>query len=299
MRFYIAPASDHLRPRLAALGEKVGAWESFRFADGERGYRLSGSVAGEPVAVVGSVLPDPASLFDLIALMQLLIENGAQRPALLVPYLAYARQDRPTRSGEGSLGKVVAGLLRDQRPERLVALDLHSAAVRLSLGSAAVEASAVALFARHVASRVVIDTVVAPDKGARGRAEALAASLSPPAAVAVIEKSRPRPDVARAIRLDGEVAGRHLLIVDDMIDTGGTLCEAVRLLTGSGAASIRVAATHGIFSEGAHDRILALPVEEIIVTNSLPQPEHPRIDVLDITPLLLAALSQGAEIPSP
>lgn len=297
MRFYITPAADHLRPRLTAIGAQIGGWESFHFADGERGYRLSEEVMGRSVAVVGSVLPDPGSLFDLIALTQLLIENGAQRPALLIPYLGYARQDRPTRSGEGSLGAVVAGLLRDQGAERIAALDIHSVAVRAALGPAAVEASAVALFARHLARRRAIDVVVAPDRGARGRAETLAACLTPPAAVAVIEKSRPRPNVARAIGLEGEVAGRHLVIIDDMIDTGGTLCEAVRLLVGSGAESIRVAATHGIFSQGARERILALPVEEIMVTDSLPQPDHPRIDVLDVTPLLVTALSQPAGKP--
>lgn len=200
MRFFIPPSADHLRPRLEALGATIGAWEAFRFADGERGYRLSEQVSGETVAVVGSVLPDPASLFDLIALERLLVENGGRHPALIIPYLGYARQDRPARSGEGSLGVVVAG--------------------------------------------------------------------------------------------------RRVLIIDDMIDTGGTLCEAVRLLVTNGATRIRVAATHGIFSHDARERILRLPVDQLIVTNSLPQPEHARIEVLDIAPVLLEALSQSAGVPT-
>lgn len=291
MRFFITPSATHLPPRLEALGATIGAWESFRFADGERGYRLSERVSGETVAVFGSVLPDPASLFDLIALERLLVENGGQHPALIIPYLGYARQDRPARIGEGSLGVVVAGLLQNLGAERIVALDVHSSAVFAALGAHAVEASAISLFAHHLASGNPIDTVVAPDKGARRRAESLAVLLRPPASVAVIEKIRPRPNVAQATRLEGEVAGRRVLIIDDMIDTGGTLCEAVRLLVTSGAISIRIAATHGIFSHDARERILRLPVDQLIVTNSLPQPEHARIEVLDIAPVLLEALS--------
>jgi ribose-phosphate pyrophosphokinase len=297
MRFFITPPADHLRPRLEALGARIGDWEAFRFADGERGYRLSEEVAGESVAVVGSVLPDPASLFDLIALERLLVENGGRHPALIIPYLGYARQDRPARSGEGSLGVVVAGLLRDLGAERIVALDVHSSAVFAALGAHAVEASAIALFAHHLASGIPIDTVVAPDRGARRRAERLAVLLRPPASVAVIEKVRPRPNVAKAMRLEGDVGGRRVLIIDDMIDTGETLCEAVRLLVTSGAISIRVAATHGIFSHDARERILHLPVDQLIVTNSLPQPQHARIEVLDIAPVLMEALSSSAQVP--
>jgi ribose-phosphate pyrophosphokinase len=298
MRFFITPSAEHLRVRLAALNVRMGDWEPFRFADGERGYHLSETVAGQSVAVVGSVTADPGSLFDLIALAHLLGENGAQRPVLMIPYLGYARQDRPVRSGEGSLGVVVAGLLRDLGAGRIVVLDVHSAAVRGTLGAAAVETSAIELFARHLAAGGTVDTVVAPDKGARERAWELAERLAPTATVAVIEKTRPRPNVAQATRLAGDVDGRRVLIIDDMIDTGGTICEAVRLLVAGGAKSIRVAATHGIFSQGARERILQLPVDQLVVTNSLRQPEHQRVEVLDIVPVLLAALSQPTQIPS-
>ena len=298
MRFFITPSADHLRVRFAALGAEDGAWEQFRFADGEHGYRLNETVTGQSVVVVGSVMPEPESLLDLIALERLLVENGSLCPILMISYLGYARQDRPVRSGEGRLGVVVAGLLRDLGAERIVALDVHSAVVRAALGAAAVEASAVGLFAHHLASHSQIDTVVAPDKGARERAQALALHLAPAATVAMIEKIRPHPNVAQATRLEGDVAGRNVLIIDDMIDTGGTICEAVRLLVAGGAASIRVAATHGIFSQGARERILSLPVDQLIVTNSLPQPEHRRIEVLDVAPVLLAALSQRPGISS-
>ena len=190
------------------------------------------------------------------------------------------------------MGVVVVGLLQNLGAERIVALDIHSSAVFAALGPHTVEASAIALFAHHLASGSPIDTVVAPDRGARHRAERLAGRLLPPATVAVIEKIRPRPNVAQAMRLEGEVTGRRVLIIDDMIDTGGTLCEAVRLLVAGGATSIRVAATHGIFSHDAREKILRLPVDQLIVTNSLPQPEQTRIEVLDITSALLAALSR-------
>jgi len=290
--FFITPSADHLRRGLEALQAKIGAWEPFRFADGERGYHLGSPVKGELVAVVGSVTPDPGSLFDIIALTDLLSENGAQRPILILPYLGYARQDRPVHAGDGRLGVVVANLLRDLKPARIVVLDVHSPGVRAALGAVAVEASAIELFVRHLMSSAAIDTVVAPDRGARERTRMIAARFTPNAKVAEIEKTRPRANLARAIRLEGDVAGRHVLIIDDMIDTGGTLCEAVRLVVSGGAASVRVAATHGIFSEGARERVLSLPVDQIIVTNSLRQAEHPRIEVLDVVPILLAGLEQ-------
>jgi ribose-phosphate pyrophosphokinase len=108
----------------------------------------------------------------------------------------------------------------------------------------------------------------------------------------VIEKVRPKPNVAIAKRLHGDVRGKDVLIVDDMIDTGGTLSEAVKLVSQNGAQSIRLAATHGIFSKNARDLLSRLPIEQILITNTLSQTRFPKLRILDITPLILEAIAQ-------
>jgi ribose-phosphate pyrophosphokinase len=108
----------------------------------------------------------------------------------------------------------------------------------------------------------------------------------------VIEKARPKPNVAIAKRLQGDVRGKDVLIVDDMIDTGGTLSEAVKLVSRNGARSVRLAATHGIFSGEASRRLISLPIKEMLVTNTLAQTRSPKIRILDISPLLLNALAR-------
>jgi len=147
--------------------------------------------------------------------------------------------------------------------------------------------SALPLIAAAVAKRPP-EVIVAPDAGSVPRARRLAALLESKAEIALIDKVRPRPNVAYAKRLHGAVRGKEVLIVDDMIDTGGTLAEAVKLLREQGAAGVRIAATHGLFSAGALERLASLPVGEILITNTLPQVRRPRLHRLDIVPLLTA-----------
>ena len=287
MKWFLTSSTAHLRDALVGHGEALGGYETVRFSDGEHGYRLTEDVNGQPVTLLASVTPDPASLFDLLALFRLLGDNGSQTPSVVIPYLGYARQDRPAQAGEGSLGVMVAELLRNLQPAELRVLDVHSPRIVEALGPRAIELSALPLFADQFARGEPVDVVVAPDAGARRRAQTLADRLVPKAEVAIVEKTRPRPNVAVARTISGDVKGKHVVIVDDMIDTGGTICEAVRLVSERGARSIRLAATHGIFSQDARERIIRRPVRDTWVTNSLPQPAHERIQVLDITPILL------------
>ena len=199
------------------------------------------------------------------------------------------RQDRQNRKGEASIGAMVAELLRNLKTSRLVVCDVHSERIRQTLGPTVVEAIALPLFAAALAKHPP-DAVIAPDKGSVPRARRLAELLQPHPEVALIDKVRPRPNVAIARHLHGDVRGKNTLIVDDMIDTGGTLAEAVKIAFENGAAAIRIAATHGIFSGEARDRLASLPVDEILVTNTLPQVRHAKIRRVDIVPLLLAAL---------
>jgi len=296
MKWFLAPSTVHLRDTLVERGEALGGYETVRFADGERSYRLTEDVRGQAVTLIASVTPDPISLFDLLALFRLLGENGSHTPSVVIPYLGYARQDRPVRAGEGSLGVMVAELLRNLDPAELRVLDAHSPRICEALGPRATELSALPLFAEHLSRGEPVDVVAAPDAGALRRARSLADQLVPNAEVVIIEKTRPRPNVAVARTISGDVKGKRVVIIDDMIDTGGTISEAVRLVSERGGRSIRIAATHGIFSQDARERIIRLPVRNTWVTNSLPQPPDERIQVLDITPILLTDI--GPDQPS-
>jgi ribose-phosphate pyrophosphokinase len=291
MKLFLTSSTQHLRRSLINCGCNIGRYESYTFADGERGYRLKENVKRKQVVITASILPSPESLFELMALNRLVSENGAAKTTLIIPYLGYARQDRPGRPGEGSIGIMVADLIRDMKPSRLFTVDVHSNFIREVLDQSVTEISALPLLASALANQRP-DVIVSPDAGSLSRAEQLAALLEPHPGVATIDKVRPRPNVAIAKRLHGDVRGKKVLIVDDIIDTGGTLSEGLKLVSQNGAQSICLAATHGIFSGKARERLSRLPVEEILVTNTLPQIRFKKIRVLDIVPLILDALAR-------
>ena len=287
MKLFLAHSAQHLRPSLEKNGVPVRRYDTFFFADRERGYRLQEEVRGERVAVIACVLPDPESLFELRALHRLAHENGAVRIDLIIPYLGYARQDRRNQAGEGSLGLMVVESFRTLKRSSLTFFDVHSPRIRKALGASSKELSALPLFARTLSARVP-EVIVSPDAGSVVRARELAKLLKPKPGVAIVEKFRPRPNMAVARHLQGDVRGKYALIIDDIIDTGGTVSEAVKLVSRRGARHIRLAATHGIFSGDARDRLSKLPVDEILVTNTLPQIPYPKIRTIDIVPLLLS-----------
>ena len=290
MKLFLAHSAEHLRRFLEKHEIPIARHERFFFADQERGYRIRQKLKANRVAMMACVLPDPESLFELLALHRVLRENGATRIDVVIPYLGYARQDRPDREGEASIGLRVAELIRSLKGSRLIFFDLHSPRIRKTLGRSIAELSAFPLFAEVLSDRTP-EVIVSPDAGSVSRARQLAKLFRPQPEVAMVEKFRPRPNVAIAKRLHGDVRRKDVLVVDDIIDTGGTVAEAVRLIAQHGSGRIQIAATHGIFSGDARDRLSTLPIERILVTNTLPQAPDPRTHVLDIVPLLLQKIA--------
>lgn len=269
MTVFIAKSAAHLAPAVRRAGHALGRFGTLRFPDGERGLRILSPVSGKTVTLLANVLPDPASLFELLALHWALLERDA-RVRLAVPYMAYARLDRLTPKGESATGAMVAGLLSCFAQDGLTALDPHSPAIATALGRKACIATALPLFAKEL-RRAGIGAVVAPDRGALPRARALARLLPGEPTVAVVGKTRLGPGKVVARTLVGDVRGRRALIVDDMIDTGGTIAAAARLVRAKGATDIRVAATHGIFTRPASAVLRSAGLSGILVTDSLPQ----------------------------
>lgn len=274
MRPVIISGSSH--PVLAAelateLKLSLGACSCRRFPDGELDIELHEDVRGADVFIVQSLhAPAGENLLELALLSDASQRAGARSVTAVIPYLGYARHDRRVTGREPLGARVVAELLAAGRVDRVVCLDLHSRAVEGCFPKPVEHADAVPALIEHVKKHLLSPAVVlSPDLGAVKRAEAFARPLGLP--VAVVHKQRLSGSDVQAQAVVGDVAGRHVVIVDDMISTGGTLVAAVQTAIAHGAKSpVTVVASHGLFVGPAFERLAAQPLARVIVTDSVP-----------------------------
>lgn len=269
-------ASEQLAQSMAAaLGTELVSRDLERFPDGEIHVRLHGELRDDDVYVVQSTGPPTQEhLVELFLLADAAHRAGASRITAVVPYLAYARQDRRTATGEPVGLRVMADLLRASHVNRLVVVDPHTPALE-SIVSVPVEATtAVPLLADALREHVDGDTVlVAPDLGAAKLVDQYAALLD--LDVAIVRKKRLSGEQVASGAVVGEVAGRRPILVDDMISTGGTLASAVRAISEAGATGpVVVASTHGLLVGPAVDRLREVSVATLVTTDSLSVPEN-------------------------
>jgi ribose-phosphate pyrophosphokinase len=283
-------------PLTAALAGAAGlqqlACPIERFPDGEIDVEVPAAVRGRAVylcqplfAAVGEGLLELALLADAAR------RGGATQVTAVIPYLGYARQDRRERGREALGARVVAELLGASRIDQLVCVDLHSRAVEGCFPWPVEHASGVPALVERLKGLPPNSVVVSPDLGAVKRAEAVARPLGLP--VAVVHKQRLSGDTVSARGVVGEVKGRHAIVVDDMISTGGTLEAAVHAVLEAGAQPmVTVVATHGLFVGPAAVRLAALPLSRVVVTDSLPTPKLPGVplEVVSIAPALAEVL---------
>lgn len=299
MELSIFSGSSHLRLAnavAASLGAGLGKRELERFPDGECRVRLSESVRGADVYLLQPTSPPvEANLVELLLIADACRRAGAARVTALVPYFGYARQDRRAGEREPVGARVIADLMRAGGLDRVVTIDLHSAALEGFFSMPLEHLTAVPLLAEALRPWAVGvgAVVVAPDLGAARLADRYASLLELP--VAVVHKTRVSGREVTTRGVTGNVEGRQPLIVDDMISTGGTIEAASRALAAAGSLPVAaVAATHALLVGGAGERLAALGARRVIVTDSIAFPESPDLplEVVSVAPLLARAVRQ-------
>ncbi len=300
MRFnYFKVFTGNANPVLASeicyeLGCPLGAANVRHFSDGEVHLQIQENVRGADVFVIQpTCTPVDRNLMELLLMMDALKRASAERITAVLPYYGYARQDRKDRPRMPISARLVANLIERAGADRILAVDLHAAQIQGFF-----DVPVDHLFA----APVMVDyfdefrgedlTVVSPDAGGVERARNFAKRLESP--LAIIDKRRSDVNVAEVMHIIGDVAGQHCLIVDDLIDTAGTLVKAAEALLQQGAKSVRACATHAVLSGPAVERIEQSDITDVIVTNSIPLLEQAdnctRIKQLSVAPLLAKAI---------
>ena len=275
------------------LGLPLGEAFVGRFNNGEVQIMIDESVRGKDVFIIQPTsYPVNDNLMELMVMADALKRASARHITAVVPYYGYARQDRKTRGREPITAKLVANLMQTAGITRLVTVDLHAGQIQGFFDVPVDHLFGASILAKYINEKNMEDViVVSPDLGGVTRARDLAGRIGAP--IAIIEKKRPEPGVAKVMNLIGDVAGKNCIIIDDIVDTAGSLVEGAKALEEFGAKSVTAAVTHAVLTDPASERIANSNIKELIVTNTIPLPENcnlPNITQLSVAPLLGEAI---------
>ncbi len=279
----------------ASVGVPLGQAEVGRFSDGEVEVEITENVRGGDVFVVQSTCtPTNDHLMELLLMLDAFKRASARRITAVIPYYGYARQDRKVSPRVPISAKLIADLITTAGASRVLTVDLHAGQIQGFFDVPVDNVYATPVLLEYLRDRVGRGevTVISPDAGGVERARAFAKRLD--ANLAIIDKRRTRPNEVAEMQIIGEVDGRVAVIVDDIIDTGGTLCAAAEAVRGAGAPLVFACATHPVLSGPAIDRLAHSNLDELIVTDTIPlRPEAARLKklhVLTVAPLLGEAI---------
>jgi len=294
LRIFSGNANPALAEEIANyLGLAVGDASVGRFNNGESQVMIEESVRGTNVFVVQPTCgPVNDSIMELLIMVDALKRASADQITAVIPYYGYARQDRKTRGREPISAKLVANLLTTAGVTRVVTMDLHAGQIQGFFDIPVDHLIGVPILADYLMEKGLDDiVVVTPDLGGVTRARQLADRLHAP--IAIIEKRRPMPGVSEVMNLIGGVEGKTAVIVDDIVDTAGSLTEAAKALGRYGAKEVYACCTHAVLSHPAKERVEASNIKELIITNTIPlAPDNfsPKIKVLSVAPLFGEAI---------
>lgn len=274
------------------LGEPLGKTEVQNFSDGEIWVKVVDNVRGADVFIIQTTVPPADNLMELLIMVDAVKRASARKVTVVIPYFGYARQDRKDQPRVAITAKLVANLLTTSGADRVICMDLHAPQIQGFFDIPVDHLYSSVVFVEHLRKLRIPDlTVVSPDVGGIKMARAYAKRLD--ADLVLIDKRRPAPNVVEVMNIVGDVKGRNVLIVDDLIDTAGTFTNAVAALKHAGAKSVYGAATHPLLSGKALQRINESDVEKIIVCDTIPlKVESSKIEVLSVAMVFAEAIER-------
>lgn len=275
------------------VGIPLGDAEVKTFSDGEICVKINETVRGADVFIIQPTChPVNNNLMELLIMIDACKRASAGRINAVIPYYGYARQDRKARARDPITAKLVADLITVAGADRVLTMDLHAAQIQGYFNIPTDHLLGAPILSKYIMNMNIQNPiVVSPDHGSAGRARNFAEKLDCP--MAIIDKRRPKENVAEVMNIIGDVRGKTAILIDDMVDTAGTLTLAAEALIENGATDVYAAATHGVLSGPAIERIEASPIKELIITDSIPLPESkrsPKIKVVSVAPLFAEAI---------
>lgn len=266
------------------LGIELGELTVNRFADGEVAISIEESVRGDHVFIIQPTsYPTNDHVMELLIMIDALRRASAKTITAVIPYYGYARQDRKAKPREPITAKLVANLITTAGADRVVTLDLHAAQIQGFFDIPVDHLLGAPLLASYFLDHDLHGeevVVVSPDHGGAVRARKLAEFLN--SSIAIVDKRRPRPNVSEVMNIIGDVKGKKAIIIDDMIDTAGTITTAAQAIKDAGATEVYASGTHGVFSPPAIERIEDSVIKKMVVTDSIYLPEEKRIDKIEL-----------------
>lgn len=288
--FALSSSIELAKEVVSELGIPLGLCDVKHFADGEIMVELGESVRGKHVYIIQSTCnPVSTNLMEVLIAIDACKRASAAHITVIMPYFGYARQDRKARPRQPITSKLVATLLETAGANRVITMELHATQIQGFFDIPADDISAICIIGNYFRSLNLENiVVVSPDHGGVTRARKLAEMLHAP--LAIIDKRRPKPNVAEAMNLIGDVDGKIAIIVDDIVDTAGTLVSGIQMLRDKGAKGIYACCVHAVLSNPAIDRLKAADLEGFICTNTINQSEkikeYDRMKVLSVGPVL-------------
>jgi ribose-phosphate pyrophosphokinase len=271
LKILTGTANPELAERICEhLGVELGVATIGQFEDGEIQVRIDENIRGLDVFIIQPTMPPAENMMTLLVMMDACRRASARRVTAVVPYYGYQRQDRKDQPRVPITAKLVANLITVAGADRMMAMDLHSPQIQGFFDIPFDHLYAAPVMIEYFLRKQLPDpVVVAPDIGSVKMARAYAKRLG--AELALVDKRRPHADAVEVMNIIGDVEGKTVIFFDDIISTGRTLCQAAEAMRANGARDIYAGATHAVLADGAADRILASPIREVIVTDTIPQ----------------------------
>ena len=296
LRIFTGNANPTLAASIAAeLNTPLGEISVKQFSDGEIFVKIEESARGQDIFIVQpTCFPVNDNLMELLIMIDAFRRASARRITVVLPYYGYARQDKKIKPREPVTARLVANLITQAGASRVLCLDLHAGQIQGFFDLPVDHLYAGPLIAEHLKTEGLYDgntVVVSPDVGGVARARAMAEHLK--TSIAIIAKRRPQPNQVEIMEIIGNVSGKVCIMIDDMIDTGGSIVQGAEALMERGATAVHACCTHGILSGTAISRIDCSQLRSLVVTDTIPLPiskQNPKIKVLSVAPLLADAI---------